>query len=48
MELVEELKLEVKRKNITDPEDVQSVISEKLVEIYNAGGEGATRLNYAK
>lgn len=34
MELVEELKLEVKRKNIQDPKEVQEVISEKLVELY--------------
>ncbi|WP_088012958.1 signal recognition particle-docking protein FtsY [Gottfriedia acidiceleris] len=34
MELVEELKFEVKRKNIQDPKDVQEVISEKLVELY--------------
>ena len=37
MQLIDELKMEVKRKNIQDPQDVQSVISEKLVEIYNAG-----------
>lgn len=34
MELVEELKFEVKRKNIQDPKGVQEVISEKLVELY--------------
>lgn len=34
MELVEELKFEVKRKNIQDPKEVQEVISEKLVELY--------------
>ncbi|MFB7140043.1 signal recognition particle-docking protein FtsY [Gottfriedia sp. NPDC056225] len=34
MELVEELKYEVKRKNIQDPKAVQEVISEKLVELY--------------
>jgi fused signal recognition particle receptor len=34
MELIDELKMEVKRKNIQDPEAVQAVISEKLVEIY--------------
>ncbi|WP_409292214.1 signal recognition particle-docking protein FtsY [Peribacillus sp. SCS-37] len=32
--LIEELKMEVKRKNMQDPAGVQSVISEKLVEIY--------------
>lgn len=41
MKLIDELKLEVKRKNIQDPKEVQSVISEKLVEIYQ-GGKGET------
>lgn len=45
MKLVEELKMEVKRKNIQDPQEVQSVISEKLVEIYEAGGDGSAELN---
>jgi fused signal recognition particle receptor len=46
MELIEELKLEVKRKNIQDPAEVQSVISEKLVEIYEkAGKEEQSGLN---
>lgn len=39
MELIEELKMEVKRKNIQDPAEVQSVISEKLVQIYENAGE---------
>ncbi|WLR53462.1 signal recognition particle-docking protein FtsY [Mesobacillus subterraneus] len=39
MELVEELKKEVKRRNIQDTREVQSVISEKLVEIYESGAE---------
>ena len=39
MTLIDELKMEVKRKNIQDPSDVQSVISEKLVEIYEGGEE---------
>lgn len=39
MELVEELKKEVKRKNIQDTKEVQSVISEKLVEIYEGGAD---------
>ena len=34
MELIEELKLEVQRKNIKSTEGIQTVISEKLVEIY--------------
>ncbi len=37
MTLIDELKMEVKRKNITEPSEVQSVISEKLVEIYQGG-----------
>ncbi|RLQ95771.1 signal recognition particle-docking protein FtsY [Falsibacillus albus] len=45
MELVEELKLEVKRQNMQDPKDVQSVISEKLVEIYQSGEEAPNELN---
>ncbi|MBY0097609.1 signal recognition particle-docking protein FtsY [Mesobacillus maritimus] len=46
MELIDELKLEVKRKNIKDPAEVQSVISEKLVEIYEkAGKEEQSGLN---
>ena len=39
MELIDELKKEVKRKNIQDPKEVQDVISEKLVAIYQ-NGEG--------
>lgn len=34
MDLVEELKMEVKRQNIKDTKDIREVISEKLVEIY--------------
>ncbi|MDQ0350594.1 fused signal recognition particle receptor [Alkalibacillus filiformis] len=34
MELIEELEMEVKRRNIQDTEEVKEVISEKLVEIY--------------
>ncbi|WP_430785985.1 signal recognition particle-docking protein FtsY [Virgibacillus flavescens] len=34
MDLIEELKMEVKRRNIKDTKDVKEVISEKLVEIY--------------
>jgi fused signal recognition particle receptor len=34
MDLVEELKMEVKRQNIKDTKDIKEVISEKLVEIY--------------
>ena len=45
MKLIEELKIEVKRRNIQDPYEVQSVISEKLVDIYNAGEEQSSKLN---
>lgn len=45
MELVEELKMEVKRKNMKDPRDVQAVITEKLVEIYENGNESSSELN---
>src|SRR5690625_4804309 len=34
MALIDELKMEVKRQNIKNPEDIQHVISEKLVDIY--------------
>jgi fused signal recognition particle receptor len=46
MDLIDELKDEVKRRNIQDPREVQAVISEKLVEIYKGdGGELDNELN---
>ncbi|MGO1059820.1 signal recognition particle-docking protein FtsY [Planococcus sp. FY231025] len=45
MELMDELRYEVQRKNVKDTSSVQSVISEKLVEIYEAGEEETTGLN---
>ncbi|MBW8350466.1 signal recognition particle-docking protein FtsY [Bacillus sp. IITD106] len=45
MEIVEQLKNEVKKRNIKDPVEVQSVISEKLVEIYESGDENSNQLN---
>ena len=42
MELIDELKLEVQRKNIKSTDGIQSVISEKLVEIYKAGEDDNT------
>ncbi|MGG0718861.1 signal recognition particle-docking protein FtsY [Robertmurraya massiliosenegalensis] len=45
MELIEELKMEVKRQHIQDPAEVQSVISEKLVEIYQSGEDATPKLN---
>lgn len=45
MELVDQLRWEVQRKNIKNTEGIQSVISEKLVEIYKDGEELETDLN---
>jgi fused signal recognition particle receptor len=45
MQLIDELKMEVKRRNIQDTKDVQSVISEKLVEIYREADETSTEIN---
>ncbi|KIL44857.1 signal recognition particle-docking protein FtsY [Jeotgalibacillus soli] len=39
MELVDELKMEVKRQNIKDTKDIRGVISEKLVDIYQGEHE---------
>jgi fused signal recognition particle receptor len=39
MDLIDELKMEVKRRNIQDPKEMQEVISEKLVEIYRDDDE---------
>lgn len=45
MELIDELKAEVKRKNIQDPAEVQDVISEKLVDIYEKGEDASSNVN---
>ena len=45
MELMEKLRFEVQRKNIKDTEGIQAIISEKLVEIYEAGDENLTELH---
>lgn len=45
MELIDKLKFEVKRRNIKETKDVQSVISEKLVEIYQSGEEQSNAVN---
>jgi fused signal recognition particle receptor len=45
MDLIDELKSEVKRRNIQDTKEVQSVISEKLVEIYQGDQEESNELN---
>ncbi len=45
MELIDELKMEVKKKNIQDTKEVQAVISEKLVEIYQGNDIESPHLN---
>ncbi len=45
MELIEELKLEVKRRNTQDPKEVQDIISEKLVQIYRNEEEADPTIN---
>lgn len=44
MELIGELKMEVKRRNISDTKEVQAVISEKLVDIYQGDDEESSAL----
>ncbi|MGR5875668.1 signal recognition particle receptor subunit alpha [Bacillus pacificus] len=39
MELIDQLKEEVQRRNIQDPKEVQAVISEKLIEIYKGDSD---------
>ncbi|WP_019242339.1 MULTISPECIES: signal recognition particle-docking protein FtsY [Bacillus] len=48
MTLIDELKLEVKRRNIQDPQEVQAVISEKLVDIYRKGDEDDPAISIQK
>ncbi|SFI22565.1 MULTISPECIES: signal recognition particle-docking protein FtsY [unclassified Bacillus (in: firmicutes)] len=45
MELIDQLRDEVKHRNIQDPKEVQAVISEKLVEIYKGDGNFNNELN---
>lgn len=45
MTLIDELKMDVKRKNIQDPSEVQGAISEKLVAIYESGNQSSSTLN---
>lgn len=45
MQLVDELKIEVKRRNIQETDALQEVISEKLVEIYEAGDTISPEIN---
>lgn len=44
MDLIDELKLEVKRQNIKDTKEIKDVISEKLVEIYYGDDDKAIEL----
>jgi len=45
MELIDDLKMEVKRRNIQDTKEMHGVISEKLVEIYRGGDKEVASLN---
>jgi len=45
MELMDELRFEVQRKNIKDTDGIYEIICEKLVEIYEQGEEGISELN---
>lgn len=45
MELMDKLRFEVQRQNIKDTAGIQSVISEKLVEIYESSDEESIELN---
>ncbi|MCA1030042.1 signal recognition particle-docking protein FtsY [Bacillus timonensis] len=45
MDLIDELKMEVKKRNIKDTKAVQSVISEKLVEIYQGDSKQSVDIN---
>ena len=45
MELIDQLKEEVQRRNIQDPKEVQAVISEKLVGIYKGDSDFSNEIN---
>ncbi|OMP68573.1 signal recognition particle-docking protein FtsY [Domibacillus epiphyticus] len=45
MELIDELKMEVKRRNTNDPEAIREIITEKFVDIYTDGAEVQSDLN---
>lgn len=47
LELMDDLRFEVQRKNVRDTSNVQSVISEKLVEIYQAGDAELNEITFA-
>lgn len=48
MDLIDELKMEVKRKNIKDTEEMKEVISQKLVEIYSEDNKNVETLKVAE
>ncbi|ALS78258.1 MULTISPECIES: signal recognition particle-docking protein FtsY [Planococcus] len=48
IELMDDLRFEVQRKNVKDTSNVQSVISEKLVEIYEAGEAEINEINFVE
>lgn len=48
IELMDDLRYEVQRKNVKDTSNVQSVISEKLVEIYQAGEDEINDINFVE
>lgn len=48
MDLIDELKFEVKRQNISEPELVRDIIIEKLVEIYQGGKDFSPEMNIQK
>ncbi|AZQ46654.1 signal recognition particle-docking protein FtsY [Bacillus sp. GX] len=48
MELIDQLKEEVQRRNIQDPREVQAVISEKLIEIYKGDSDFTNEINMQK
>ncbi|MBD8013829.1 signal recognition particle-docking protein FtsY [Microbacterium sp. APC 3898] len=48
LELMDDLRFEVQRKNVKDTSNVQSVISEKLVEIYQAGEAEINEINFVE
>jgi len=45
LELTDELKMEVKRRNIQNPEEVKEVIMEKMVDIYVGSDDDTSKLN---
>jgi len=45
MELIDELKMEVKRQNTSDPEAIREIITEKFVEIYAGDADMSSDLN---